>query len=69
MPKGYFDVLVPHPTHIRFIMVDSQEVDYLTSTDDDACVIHLKDGQLIYTPLPSEDVQGMLDDARRQLDY
>jgi hypothetical protein len=67
MPKGYFDVLVPHPTRIRFIMVDSQEVDYLTSTCDDTCVIHLKDGQQIHTPLSSKAVQSMMDDARRLL--
>jgi hypothetical protein len=64
MPKGYFGVLVSHPTRIRFIMVDSQEVDYLTSTDNDACVIHLKDGQLIHTPLSRENVQAMMEDAR-----
>jgi hypothetical protein len=64
MPKGHFDVLVPHPTHEKFVIVNSREVDHVTPTGDTTCVIHLKDGQRIATLLSREGVQLMIDDAQ-----
>ena len=68
MPKGYFDVLVPHPTHNRCDLIDSSHVDYLTPTSDTTCVIHLKDGHQIATLMSREGVQMMIDDAQGLLD-
>ena len=67
MPRGYFDALVPHPTHDRYVLVDSREVDYLTTTGDRYCVIHLKDGQQIETLVSREGIQLMVEQAQRLL--
>jgi hypothetical protein len=69
MPKGFFDVPIPHPNSARsnrFILVDSTLVDYLFEDSNANCIIHLKDGQQIATLLPCAEVQNLIDQVRQQ---
>jgi hypothetical protein len=69
MPKGFFDVSVPHPNSARsnrFVMVDSTIVDFLFEDSDANYTIHLKDGQQIATLLSCAEVQNLIDNVRQQ---
>jgi hypothetical protein len=69
MPKGFFDVPIPHPNTARsnrFVMVDSTLVNFLFEEGDANCTIHLKDGQQITTLLSCAEVQNCMDHVRQQ---